>query len=275
MARTVEAIKAEMVAAKNANSDLAGLTSTSQTAIWNLIFFICAVAINAMESLFDAFKSEVEARAAQIPTGTLKWYEYESKNFQYGDTLVFQDGAVKYATIDTTKQIVSLSAANITNGNIFIRVAKVVSGVAQKLSTSELSAFNSYWVEKRYAGAAITIISSDPDLVNISYRIRINAQLLNADGSKVGSPTVFPVNDAIASFLQTFQADSFGSEMKIMKLTDAIQSVDGVLNAVPVTVEAKKFDGATYTSVLAAQDQNYISYAGYMTANSITNTYVV
>lgn len=275
MARTVEAIKSEMIASKNASSDLSGLTSTSQTAVWNLIFFICAVAINAMESLFDVFKQEVEARALEIPTGTLRWYANESKKFQYGDSLVFQDGAVKYATTDTTKQIVALSAANITNGNIFIRVAKMVSGVATKLSSAELTAFNGYWVEKRYAGAAITIISSDADLVNISYRIKVNPQLIATDGSKIGSPTVFPVNDAINAFLQSFQADNFASEMQVMKLTDAIQAVDGVLNAVPTTVEAKKFDGATYTNVLLSQDQTYFSYAGYMSANNITNTYVV
>ena len=275
MARSISIIKQEMIAAKAAESALAGLTSTSQTAIWNLIFFICAVAINAMETLFDVFKAEVEARSVQIPTGTLPWYASESKKFQYGDTLVFQDGFVKYATIDATKQIVALSAANIVNGNIFLRVAKVVGGVALKLDTPEYNAFTAYWLEKRFAGASITIISGDADLINISYRIKINAQILALDGSKVGSPTVFPVNDAINSFLQTFQSENFAIDMQIMRLTDAIQSVSGVLNAVPITVQAKKSDSPTYTNILTDPNQTYASYAGYLKANTITNTYVV
>ena len=277
MARSIAEIKQAMVTQKEAEAGLSGLTSTSQTAVWNLIFFICAVAIKVIEDLFDVLVEDVEERRLEIPTGTLEWYADETLLFQFGDTLVFQNTFVDengetvtlkgkslvYDPVDPSKRVVDLAAADITSGLITIKAAKLVSGVAEKLSASELSALGAYWIKNRFAGDAISIISQDPDLMKVSYTITYDAQILASDGSLLSSPSTFPVEDAINEFLQSFQIQgSFAGVMQIMKLTDAVQAAQGVLNAVVTAAEAKP-DGGSYSDILVG-NQTYTATAGYM-----------
>jgi hypothetical protein len=278
MARTIAEIQQAMIDAKNAEAGLAGLTSTSQTAIWNLMFYICAVAIKVIEDLFVVLTDAVEARRLQIPVGVLRWYASESLVYQFGDTLVFADGRLDYAVVDSTKFIVDLAAADIVNGIVVIKAAKIVSGVAEPLSAPELSGFGQYWLEKRFAGTSITIISQNPDLLKALYTITYDPQVLATDGESLSTPGTYPVDDAINSFLQTFQSDAFAGTMQVMKLTDAIQTAAGVLNAVANTVEGKP-DGGVYIDILAVVDQTYLATAGYMKIDpafplSTTLTYI-
>lgn len=263
MARTITEIWNSMVTSKEAESLLSELTSTSKVSVWGKILYVCAVAIKYIEDLFDVVKSDVEARRAEIPVGTLQWYASESLVYQYGDTLVFYDGALDYEAVDTDKYVIDLAAADLTNGVIVIKVAKVTSGVAGPLSASELSGFTDYWNDKRFAGESITIISDDPDLLKAYYRITYDAQLLASDGSLLSDSSTFPVEDAISDFLQTFQSDNFDGTMLVMNLTDAIQAATGVLNAVVTAIEAKP-DGGTYSDILAVTGQQYTANAGYM-----------
>jgi hypothetical protein len=277
MARTVAEIKQSMIDQKNAEPSLSGLTSTSQTAIWNLTYFICAVAIKVIEDLFDVLKVDVEERKLEIPTGVLKWYAAESLVFQFGDSLVFQDSyvdetgvtitlkgkTVVYPIVDLDKRVVDLAAADEEGGLTTIKAAKLVSGVAEKLSTNELTAFTDYWKEKRFSGTPITIISDDPDLIKSAYTVTYDPEVLDNTGTLLSDGVTKPVEVAINSFLQTFQAENFNGSMQVVKLTDAIMNATGVLNAVATNIEAKQSTGA-YTDVLATPTQTYKSIAGYM-----------
>ncbi|MCK5615327.1 hypothetical protein KAR91_76390 [Candidatus Pacearchaeota archaeon] len=263
MARTIAEIQAAMVTAKQSETDLAGLTSTSQTAVWNLIFYECAVGIKVIEDLFVVQSQDIEDRRVEIPVGVLKWYASESLLFQYGDSLVFASGSVGYTTIDTTKYVVDLSAADVVNGIVVIKVANVTSGVAAPLTAPQITAFETYWTEKRFAGTSISIISVDPDLLKAEYTITYNPQILDSAGESLSAPGTFPVEDAIDTFLQTFQTTNFAGEMQVMNLTDAIQAAAGVLNAVATNVEGKPTAGS-YIDILATTQQTYTATAGYM-----------
>jgi hypothetical protein len=263
MARTIAEIKAEMVAAKTAEPTLNGITSTSQVAIWNLIFFICAASIKFLEDLFDILQENVEDRRLEIPVGVLRWYASESLVYQLGDELIFADGRLDYAVPNTEKYVVDLAAADVVNGIVVIKVAKIVSGVAEPLSAGELAGFTQYWTEKRFAGTSISIVSQDPDLLQAYYTITVDSQLIALDGSQVGAPSVFPIEDAITEFLQSFQSENFAGIMRIMKLTDAIQSVPGVKNVVPTAIQARP-DGGSFVDILSTPSQSYTAVAGYM-----------
>jgi hypothetical protein len=263
MARTIAEIKAEMVAAKTAEPTLNGITSTSQVAIWNLIFFICAASIKFLEDLFDILQENVEDRRLEIPVGVLRWYASESLVYQLGDELIFADGRLDYAVPNTDKYVVDLAAADVVNGIVVIKVAKITSGVAGPLSAGELAGFTQYWTEKRFAGTSISIVSQDPDLLQAYYTITVDSQLIALDGSKVGAPSVFPIEDAITEFLQSFQSENFAGVMRIMKLTDAIQSVPGVKNVVPTAIQARP-DGGSFVDILSTPSQSYTAVAGYM-----------
>ena len=268
MARTVNEIFNQMVTQKTSEPGLSGLTSTSLTSIWRLLFYICAVSIKVIEDLFDVHTAQIEARALEIPVGVLPWYGAESLNFQFGDTLVFSNGVLAYPVIDTDKQIVEYASATIENGLVTIKAAAIDgSGNAIKLedkAVGSLAAFSNYWIEKRFAGTAITITSLDPDLMKSYYRVVYNPQVLASDGSLLSDSGTFPVEDAIDAFLQGFQTtNNFDDAMKVLNLTDAIQSATGVFNAIALDVQAKK-DGGSYIDVLADSNQEYRAFAGYM-----------
>ena len=280
MARSIAEIKAEMVAAKEADSNLDGLTSTSATAIWNLMFFIMAASIAFFESLFDLFKEDIETRAKEIPTGTLQWYAAESLVFQNGDSLELIDGVLTYPVIDEDLQIVKLAAASVNNGLITIKAAALSGDDAIPLTAPQKTAFEGYWLNKRFAGEALQVISNDPDLLKALYTIKVNASVIDpSNGESLASPGAFPVEDAIDAFLQDFQGENFAGDMQVMKLTDSIQAVSGVLNAVANTIEARP-DAGVFVDVLAVSDQTYQSAAGYMAVDpafplSTTLTYTV
>jgi hypothetical protein len=280
MARTIAEIKQEMIDAKNADANLAGLTSTSSTAVWNLFFFIVAASIAFFESLFDLFKEDIEQRATEIPTGTLQWYAAESLVFQNGDALELIDGVVTYPIIDTDKQIVKLAAASESNGLVTIKAAKLNGTTAEPLTAGEKTSFEGYWTEKRFAGTALQVISQNPDLLKALYRIKVNPSVIDpATGESIAAPGTYPVEDAINAFLQEFQGENFAGDMQVMKLTDAIQAVSGVRNAVANTIEAKP-DGGAFVDVLASDEETYQTTAGYMAVDpafplNTTLTYTV
>ena len=277
MARTIAEIKQAMVDQKNAEAGLSGLTSTSQTAIWNLLFFICAVAIKFIEDLYDVLEDNVEERKLEIPTGVLKWYAAESLVFQYGDSLVFTDtyidennntvvlkgDTVVYPIIDLDKRVVDLAAADEASGLITIKVAKVNSGVAEPLTPTELAAFQDYWTDKRFAGTPITIISTDPDLMKAEYTVTYDPSVMDNTGTLLSDGATKPVEDTINNFVQTFQSENFNGTMQVVKLTSDILNTTGVLNVVATNIEGK-VDGGSYTDVLALPTQTYTATAGYI-----------
>jgi hypothetical protein len=277
MARTINEILEDMIGAKEADQTLSALTSTSVVAVWRVILFICAVAIKVVEDLFDVLRDDIEERKLEIPVGNLKWYAAESLVYQFGDSLVFVDefidetGAtvktinniLTYAVIDPEKYVVDLAAADLENGVILVKAAKLNNNVAEPLTAEELAGFTQYWIEKRFAGESVTVISQNADLLKTSYRITYDPQTLSSTGESLLLPGVFPVEEAINNFLQDYQGENFNGTMQVMKLTDAIQTVSGVKNAIATQVDAKP-EGGTYTDVLAIDNQSYKARAGYM-----------
>ena len=81
------------------------LTSSSKVAIWRLMFWVMAVAIFIHESLFDAFKADVEKRALEIVPAVTQFYVIEALKFQLGDGLVFKDGTFKFADYTSASAI--------------------------------------------------------------------------------------------------------------------------------------------------------------------------
>lgn len=269
--RTITEITDGMLADKDSRPELAALDFNSQTSVGLNMYQNIAVAINLHETRLSQYEDEIEERATEIPTGTTKWYASESKDFQFGDNLEFiqnegdRGKLVQYAVEDATKQIVEFSSADVDGNTLTLKVAKDDgTGLATPLVVAEFNAFQDYWVEKRFPGPNINIISQDGDLAIISYRIGVDPALLSpVNGESIPFPGTFPVEEAIVEFLQSFQAENFNSLMLITKLTDSIQTVDGVRNAVPQSVQAKD-DIAAYTEILGTENESYLATAGWM-----------
>ena len=94
-------------------------SAVSLESIW---FSIVAAAIYVHETIFDAFKEDVDAKIAEAVVASIPWYHKISLAFQYGDSLVFDEktqGFV-YPEIDESKQIVKFAACRDLGGMVYV-----------------------------------------------------------------------------------------------------------------------------------------------------------
>lgn len=280
MSRTIKEIFDAIIAEKETFSSLDGLeppvipdpsqsllselTSTSKVAIWQLKFWVQAVAIFIHEGFFDVFKSDVETRALEIIPATTRFYVLESLKFQLGDELVFIDGTFKFEDSTSAaaleKQIVKQASARDINEVVTIKIAQDDgSGGLEELSAPNKIAFDAYIEKIKIAGIKTIIISDVPDLLKLAYTIEFDPLVMKDDGSLIEDGT-FPVQLAINALIEGLDFDSI---FRVQDLTDAIQLARGVVNAVADVVEAK-FGALPFSDILAVPTEIYLPNAGYL-----------
>lgn len=262
MARSIALIKSQLVEAKQAEASLSGLTSTSQTAVWNLWLYINAVAINVFEQLQDAFKIELEGIAKYAIPNTDAWVQNKTLQFQYDatNTQVIQlvDLVPTYPTIIPAYQIISRCSVYTDYNRICqIKVAKNNPPVA--LSGGELTALQSYWGVCGNAGLEYNIISATSDKVEIVASVYYDAQYQAVIQASV--------NQALTNFLASLPFDGI---LSVSKIEDVLQAVSGVKDIKLQAINCRRnsasygtgtvlFNLSTGTNAL-----NYLTYAGYI-----------
>jgi hypothetical protein len=266
MARTIDQIYSSIEAEKNANADLASLSSASRTAIYKLTMYVVAVSIWALENLQDLFKKEVQDIITNGLIGNERWLAAEARKYQFGDTLQIDDttGVYGYATVDETKQIVKRVAVQTSGGVTKVKAAKEASGAVVQLTELELSGFRAYMNQIQLAGTNITVSSLPADLMKLPITVYYDA-LRKLD--EVKAETEAAVNTYIANL-------DFNGTFFLSRLQDAVQAVPSTVDVVLGTVEARP-DASTYTAVT----RTYRALAGYVKVDpdyplSSTITYV-
>lgn len=249
MARTIDTIYSEIIAAKEAESGLDSLNSTSAFAIWKLWAYITAVAIFTLETFFDLFKSEVDGIIAVQKPGTLLWYRAMCLGYKPGVPLVVDNGQVGYsgATSGMPALIAQCSVREAADG-LVIKVAKEVSGELQPLDQTELNSFSAFLSAIKYAGAPIRIINSPAELLKIYVTIYYDPLLITPSGSLINS-TVKPVEEAILSYLRNLP---FDGRLKITALVENILSVKGVADVL-INEVSTKYEQYPYEQVLVSR----------------------
>jgi hypothetical protein len=262
VAREIQTIIDEMVIDKEARTELVTLDNPSNAAIWLNLLSMFAAECFIVESEFEDLETDLNLRALEIPVGTLSWYAAETKFFQYGDSLVVIDGVPQYSVVDETKRIVEVSSATLQSGFVLIKAAKLdVDDIPEPLSSIEKTALEQYWIEKRFAGESITIISQEGDVLKIIATIEVDGLKIATTGESQTEPGVYPVEDAILNYLKNL---NFNGRFYRAQLENAIQAVDGVSNIVINTLQAKVTGGVDYVNILTASGQSYLAVAGYL-----------
>ena len=276
MARTIRQIKGAMTQQFMADSTIierygfpAGsvfedtFSAVSLESIW---FSIVATAIYILETLFDAFKEDVDAKIAEAFVATIPWYHKIALAFQYGDELVYDENTQGYVypEIDTSKQIVKFAACRDLGGLVYVLASKEdASGNPTALSAPELSAFDSYLRQSKPAGVLLQTDSFNPDQVRVSVTVQYNPQVINGTGQLISDPTVYPVEEAIDAYLSGIV---YGGALNKTKLVDAIQSAPGVVDVILSNVLVKPDTGSEYSPV---SGNNYTSVGGSFKSNSL------
>ena len=279
MARELEEIRLSIVErfVNNATvQSLYGLTpgqtfdsQFSKVSLEALFFHVVSFSILTLEQLFDQHKEWINAKAASMKGGQLPWYVSKAKEFQLGDSLSFIDDEYKYAAVNTANQIIKVaSATEVGSSSILLKVANIDSnGDILQLTQVELDAFTAYMKKVKYAGPKLLCVSRPPDLAIVNYHVYVDPQIIAPDGSLISDPSVFPVEDAINTYIKNLPFDGVYS---ITEQTDIIQDIDGVINPVFESAQSK-FGANSYTAI----NDYYTSNAGYMTidpANPLSST---
>lgn len=261
MARSTETIISEMDDAQATETSLSTLNSTSQTAIYTLWKSITATIINYLEQLWDLYKVDIETQISNGAVGSNAWLQDKTLEFQYDATtpqvLTLVDFAPRYTVVDETKRIITRCAVKTTTSRTcLIKVAKSDPPVA--LSGAELSSLSGYISDISFAGVNYLISSTASDKIYIKADIYYDGQY----ASTISANVITAINTYLANI-------PFDGSVKLMSLTDAIQSVTGVtdvlLRDVAIRANATVFGSKTYlvqssTSLIPV----YPTQAGYV-----------
>lgn len=259
MARSIAVIKQQLLDQKNAEPALSGLTSTSQTAIWNLWFFIQAFAINAFEQLQDLYKTELEDIAAAAIPNTDAWVQKKAFDWQYGDTIQLINLVPTYTVINAEKKIITRCSV-VTDNNKICQIKVAKSDPPTKLSSPELMSINSYYAIIGNAGIFYNIISDFADKIEIVADVYYNGQYSStiADSTKL----------ALENYLKNIPFDGI---IYTSKIEDVFQSVTGIkdvkLIAINTRRDAQGYGTGTvlYNLSTGTNARSYQTYAGYIT----------
>ena len=102
--RTIEEIQAELIAQKENQPALSGLTSTSKVSEWRLWTYIVAVCTWTLEKLFVQHQVDVESLLLQKLPHTLNWYKNKALAYQHGQSLA--TGSDEYDNATLSEQVV-------------------------------------------------------------------------------------------------------------------------------------------------------------------------
>lgn len=242
----------------NAQTLLNDVTTSSRVARWRLWVWAVAACTYALDVVFDLALIAFEALSKKSRFGTLPWYVSKAYEWQFGDTLVYQNNEYQYATINTLTQIIKRAAAQ-ENGNIVnIKVAKLVGGVPTKLNATEKAAYIAYVNKIKPAGITVNIISDDPDEVRLYVKVIFDPLLVDNTGQDLTTPGSYPIRDAINTFLLTLN-DNFTGTLELCDLIDAIQKAKGAKFAYMIQASARY--GANPFLIFT---ERYHSNAGHM-----------
>lgn len=263
MARSINEIYNALIKSKNQQPELNSLNSTSQTAIYNLIFYVTAVGISVLEQILDVFKTDVEKIRQDSIAATPAWWSYKMKLFQFapGDSdrgvlNIGEDLIPKYNIVDELTQIIDFVSIkqSLNSKQLNIKVAKSVGGEPDQLTPEELSAAQYYTRQIQPAGLFINTISFPADLLTGEFDIYYN-------GLYVQSVVEQGVRDSITTYLQSLE---FDGTIYLIKMIDVIQSTPGVENVVCRSIVGSGDNEPPYEFTGVDTQQRYTSKAGYI-----------
>lgn len=281
MARTVEEIKKDMTAefmkmeAVKSTYGLDGSKSFadcfSMASLENIIFYVFAVAVWALEKLFDLHRADVDARIEQLEPHTLRWYVSKAKAYMQGQKLVTD--CDYYDTEGMTEQdiaaakVVKYAVATESNTVVYIKVAREVDGNPAALTAGQLEGLTSYMNEIKDAGVSVRLRNEPADQMRISLLIYYDPTLLiidaNGNGSQNGKD---PVRETTKQVIENLP---FNGMFRKSDLMAALQALPCVEVADIKSVKVKPRNGAEWQTV-EGYDR---PFSGYYSIDALTVDY--
>lgn len=226
----------------------------SKVSLENIIFFIVASAIYALEALFGQFKDDVETKIAGSVIASIPWYHKMCLNFQYGDALVYDPRTMqyKYEIEDESKKVIKYASIREDNDGVEVLVSTEEDGKPSKVSDDVLMLFKQYLNAVKPAGVLVKVNSKMPDKLRINLKVQYDPLVLHSDGSLIANKDKFPVNQAISEYVAGIV---YGGIFNKTKLVDAVQKAEGVVDVVISAVTMCPHDSDNYVGILGNNAQ--------------------
>lgn len=228
--RTLEQIQNTLLIAKSKKQALAGLTSTSKTAIWRLIIYIMSYAIYAFEIILDKHYSDVTQKLTEEKAHTARWYRSKALAFQLGfdlktDSDEFNNDGYSTEQIESSKIVKYSAVVEAENDSrLIVKIAGETDGELNRLNEQQVASFKTYMQEVRDAGVKLTVINYEADKLFLDLQINYDPLVLSANGQHLINAN-YPVVDAIKAYMKELP---FNGELVLAHLVDKLQQVEGV-----------------------------------------------
>lgn len=250
MARSIAIIKAQILAAVQAEAALAGLTSPSQTALYTSWIFIQAVTINLFEQVQDVYKAALEALLAKSFAATPLWIQDQTFKFQYSSTIpqvvqVLSDGTAGYPIVDASLRIISqCSVGTDFNNKILVKVA--TGSPPGPVGATPLGQLQGYLTAKLPAGLLCTATSGDADKLSITADVYYDGQYSGIQELVELAITNYLANIPFNGLVRVSQLEN-----AILEVLGGIAVLDVKINTVKCRADITAFGSATLIYDLA------------------------
>lgn len=251
--RTIEEIKTEIQKAWMSNETLAAAYGFTLGAEWNfsrvslenIIVWLVATAIWTHEKLFEAHDKEVAERIEQLRPHTLRWYASMAKKFRFGQALnpdddtysdLDENGAPLGDDVIAEREIVKFAACTAPADQLLLKVATGDNANRAPLSPEQLEAFKAYVQQIKDAGVPVRIINQPADELTAQITVYYDPLVLNGNGKPLSNPDGDePALAAVRDYIVNLP---FDSRLRLDRLTDRLQAVEGVVLPVVESVSS-------------------------------------
>lgn len=274
MARSKAVIKAQIISTISEIPIISQLVANPSQVQYNNNFIdIVARAINFLEQLMDVLKKDLEDKISKSPVGSPQWLQDKVLKFQYSATVPQVTQLINfvptYPVIEPNLRIITRCSVKTSAVNtVDIKVAKSEPPVV--LTSPELSSLVGYisqtgngtisgsGVGIGFAGIYYNIKSYTADKLYLDATITYAGQYSNTISANV----LTAINTYLANM-------PFDSNVKVISLVDAIQSVDGVTDVVikdmALRPDTTAFTSKTYLIQNNTTISSYLhTFAGYV-----------
>lgn len=281
MARTIEEIKNDMTAefmGMEAVKSAYGLDGSKSFAdcfsiasLESIIFYVFAVAVWALEKLFDMHRADVDSRIEQLEPHTLRWYVSKAKSYMQGQKLVtdcdyYDTEGMSEQDISAAK-VVKYAVATESNTVVYIKVAREVNGNPASLTPVQLEGLTSYMNEIKDAGVSVQLRNEPADRMQIALLIYYDPTLLTIDANGNGSQNgADPVRETTKRVIENLP---FNGMFRKSDLMAALQSLPCVEVADIKSIKVKPCNGEEWQTV-EGYDR---PYSGYYSIDVLTVDY--
>lgn len=229
--------------------------------IENLLFYVVAVAIWAVEQLTERTREEIDTAVGSMVAHRPKWYclrclDFMKDRLLVEDTDTYDTTGMTEAEIAAAKVVKYAVATESDDASLLtLKVAGGSAGSRTPLDAETETQLKAYLAEIKDAGVRLLLVNQAADRLKADVSIWYDAQ-------RTEEQVEADCREAVSRYVQDMP---FGGEYSHMGLTDALQGVEGV-KVVQVRRVMVKAEGENdYHDI----DARYVAVAGYLTVDTL------